>query len=65
MVWHAERMDEELMAKKVMDSDMEGDRCRGRPRFGWMDGVGRALGERSMSVEQGGQERVGLIVRSE
>ena len=45
----------ERMAKKVMISDVEGNRCRGRPRLGWMDGVKKALGERGMSVEQGGQ----------
>ena len=51
-------------------SDVEGNRCRGRARLGWMNGVRMALGERGMSVEQGilnlldrrGWE---LIVRSE
>ena len=32
------RMDEEHMTKKVMISDVEGNRCMGRPRLGWMDG---------------------------
>ena len=66
---HVERMDEECMAK-VMISDVEGNRCRGRPRLGWMDGVRIVLRERSMSVEQGrlnalGRRRWELTVRSE
>ena len=35
---HVERMDEEQMDKKMI-SDVERNRCRVRPRFGWMDGV--------------------------
>ena len=35
---HVERMDDERMAKKVMICNVEGNRCRGRPRLGWMDG---------------------------
>ena len=58
------------MAKKVMNSDVEGNRCRGRPRLGWMGSVKRAFGERGMSVEQGRQNalerrRWESIVRSE
>ena len=41
------------MAKKVMISDVDGNRCRGRPRLGWVEGVRMILGERGMSVEQG------------
>ena len=48
-------MDEECMAKEEMISDVEGNKCRGRPRLGWMGCVKRALGERGMSVEQGRQ----------
>ena len=50
---HVERMDEECMAKKMMISDVEWNRCRGTPRLGWMDGVRMAFGERGMSVELG------------
>ena len=50
---HVKRMDEESMAKKVMASNVEGNRCKGRPRLEWTDGVRMALGERGMSVEQG------------
>ena len=39
-----ERIDER-MAKKVMNSDVVGNRCRGRPRLSWIDGVKGALRE--------------------
>ena len=39
-----ERMDEEHMAKKVIIFNVEGNRCRGRPRLGWMDSVRMTLG---------------------
>ena len=48
-----ERIYEERMDKVVMISDVQGNKCRGRPRLGWMDGVKMTLGERSTSVEQG------------
>ena len=38
-----ERTDEEFIAKKGIISDVEGNRCRGRPRLGWMDGVRMVL----------------------
>ena len=65
-----ERMVEECMAKKVIISDVEGNRCRGRPRLGWMDGVKRAFREGDMSVKQSRQNaldrrRRESIVRSE
>ena len=40
---HVERIDEERMAKKVMNSNVEGNRCRGRPRLGKMNSVKRAF----------------------
>ena len=40
---HAERMDNERLLKKVMNAKVDGRSARGRPRFGWMDGVKRAL----------------------
>ena len=54
----------------MMNSDVEGHRCWGRSMLGWMAGVKRALGERSMSVEQGRQNALDrrkweMIVRSE
>ena len=35
---HVERMDNELL-KKVMNVKVDGRSARGRPWFGWMDGV--------------------------
>ena len=51
LMWfgHVERMDDKCMARKVVISDVEGNRCRGRPRLGWMDGVKSALGERDVN----------------
>ena len=40
---HMERMDEEHLAKQVMNSEVDGNGGRGRPNLGWMDGVRRAL----------------------
>ena len=56
---HVERMDEERIAKKVVNSSVEGNWCKGRPRLGWMEGVERALGERGMSAEQDRQQCIG------
>ena len=58
------------MAKKLIISDVEGNRCRGRPRLEWMDGVRMSLGERDMSVKQNRLITLSgriweLIVRSE
>ena len=33
---HVERMDEYLMARRVMMAEVKGGRVRGRPRSGWM-----------------------------
>ena len=53
----------------MMNSDVKGNRCRGRPKLGWMDSVKRALGEKIISVEPGKQNELNrrweLIVRSE
>ena len=47
-----ERMDGKRLAKKVWKAEVSGRRPRGRPKFGWMDGVKQALGRRDMSVEE-------------
>ena len=40
MVWaRVERMDEYRMTRRVLMEDVSGGRVRGRPRFGYMDGV--------------------------
>ena len=43
---HVERMEDGRLLKKVVNARVEGRGARGRPRFGWMDGVKKALGER-------------------
>ena len=48
---HVERMDEYRMARMVLMAEVSGERVRGRPRLGWMDGVKVALGNREMTVE--------------
>ena len=48
---HVERMDEYRMARRVLMAEVSGGRVRGRPRFGWMDGVKVALCNRGMTVE--------------
>ena len=49
---HVERMDNERMLKKVMNAKVDGRSARGRPRFGWMDGIKRALNDRRMDVRE-------------
>jgi hypothetical protein len=48
---HMERMDEGRLVKRVMNAEASGRRPRGRPKFGWMDGLKQALGRRDMNVE--------------
>ena len=48
---HVERMDEYRMARRVLMEVVSGGRVRGRPRFGWMDDVKVALGNRGMTEE--------------
>ena len=50
-IGYVERMDEFLTARRVLMAEVSGGRVRGRPRFGWMDGVEVALGNRRMTVE--------------
>ena len=46
-----ERMDEYRMAIRVLMAEVSVGRERGRPRFGWMDGVKVAVSNRGMTVE--------------
>ena len=39
------------MARRVLMADASGGLVRGKPRYGWMDGVKIALGSRWMTVE--------------
>ena len=47
-----ERMDNERVLKKVVNAEVGGRGARGWPRFGWMDGVKRALNDRRMDVRE-------------
>ena len=49
---HVERMDNERLTKRVMNSKVDGRNVRGRPRFGWMDGVKKAVSERGIDVRE-------------
>ena len=46
---HVERMGDEMMAKRVYESDVRGVRRRGRPRKCWSDGVKRSKHPKSES----------------
>ena len=59
---HTERMDEDRLVKRIVKSEVQGARPRGRPPLGWKDSVKRALGARGMTMEQG---RVSVRNRSE
>ena len=45
-------MDNERLLKKVMNAKVDGRSARERPRFGWMDGVKRALNDRRIDVRE-------------
>ena len=47
-----ETMNNERLLKKVMNAKADGRSARGRPRFGWMDGVKRALNDRRMDMRE-------------
>ena len=49
---HVERMDNERLLKKVMNAKVNWRSARERPRFGWMDGVKRALNVRRMDMRK-------------
>ena len=48
---HAARMDEYRMARRVLIAEVSGGQVRGRPGFGWMDGMKVALSNRGTTVE--------------
>ena len=54
---HVERMDNERLLIKVMNVKVDGRSARGRPRFGWMDGVKSALNDRRIDMREA-SERV-------
>ena len=45
-------MENERLLKKVMNAKVDGRSDKERPRFGWMDGVKRALNDRRMDVRE-------------
>ena len=45
-------MNNERLLKKVMNAKVDGRSARGRPRFGWMDGVKRALNDRRIDMRE-------------
>ena len=49
---HEERIDNERLLKKVMNAKVDGRSATGRPKFGWMDGVKRALNHRKMDMRE-------------
>ena len=49
---HVERMEDDRLARKVYESEMQGPRCRGRPRKGWMDGVKEVLSKRGLNIQE-------------
>jgi len=49
---HVERMDGNRLAKQVYESEMQGRRCRGRPRKGWMDSVKEVLSKRGLNIQE-------------
>ena len=51
MIGHVERMDEYRMTRRVLMVEVTGRWVRGRQRFGRMNGVKVALGNRGMTVE--------------
>ena len=54
---HVERMDEYRMARRVLMAKVNGGWVRGRPRFGRIDGVKVAMGNRGITVEAARQCR--------
>ena len=47
---HLVRMDNERLTKRVLNASVSGRNVRGRPKYGWMDGVKKALNDRGMNV---------------
>ena len=50
------------LLKKVMNAKVDGRSARGRPRFGWMDGVKRALNDRRRETSERARNEWRMIV---
>ena len=48
---HVERMDEGRWPRKLKAAKVEGRLGRGKPRFGWLDGVKMALAIREVGLQ--------------
>ena len=49
---HVERMEDDRLAMNVYESEVQGLRCRGRPRKGWMDDVKVVLPKRGLNIQE-------------
>ena len=49
---HVVRMDNERLSKRVMNARVDGRSTRGRLKYGWIDGVKKALDKRGIDVRQ-------------
>ena len=49
---HVARMDEGRLPRKVKAPTMESHQTRGRPGFGWLDGVKKALAVSEVSLQE-------------
>ena len=49
---HVERMADGRLTKKLYEMEMQGLRCRGSPRKGWMDGVKEVFSERDLAIQE-------------
>ena len=49
---HVERMGEGRWPRKVKAAKVEGRLGRGRPRFGWLDGMNRALAVKEVGLQE-------------
>ena len=52
---HVERIDKGHRPRKIKAAKVEGRSGRGRPRFGWLDGVKRALAIREVGLQEATQ----------
>ena len=57
-------MDNERLLKKVMNEKVDGRSARGRPRFGWIDGVNRALNDRRMDMREASERARNFLLRT-
>ena len=49
---HVERMEDDRLARKVYELEVQGPRCRGRPRKEWMDGVKEVLTKMGLTIQE-------------